>query len=350
MIEKHGARNWAFISREFSRKYGIHNKNGKQCRERWNNHLSPEVSRDSWTAKEEKVLFDLHKIHGNKWSVIAAELKGRTDNSTKNHFYSIVRKNLRRYNKTKPDNEKILGNVQDLLKDPELSKILLKKPRHYYQKKGSKSSDSKKTSEKTSNKSSKRTSRSSIPKLDPDLLKSSLEKVKELRERPRANIRVRRSSTTSSIGQFLSPGTILSYRSSLSKLDLNLEANAILPSPVYLDSYRASNRSSAAFLFENGYQAAGGFNEATPRSAWNYLDGTSAFSRRESRNNTGDSDGGSNLLQCSNRTSVVKSFDGIAGEIRPDCEQAGLVLNFKGQLPEYTPRNSFQFNKTPRHK
>ena len=216
--------------------------------------------------------------------------------------------------------------------------------------KGSRPSDSKKTSEKTSGRPSNRTSRSSIPRLDTELLKSSLEKVKESRDMPRANIRVRRSSTASSIGQFLSPGTALSYRSSLSKLDLNLEGNAILPSPVYLDSYRASNRSSAGFLFESAYQAAGGFSGLTPRSAWNYLDGTSAFSRRESRNNTGDSDEGSNLLQCSNRTSVVKGFDGLAGELRPDCEQAGLVLNFPEQLPEYTPRNSFQFNKTPRHK
>ena len=145
LIGTHGEKCWSVVSKELKQQHGFV-KSGKQCRERWNNNLSPNVVKDDWTAKEEKILFDLHKIHGNKWSVIAAELKGRTDNSTKNHFYSIVRKNLRRFNKTQPANKKINGNIQDLLLDSAISKILLKRPRHYTRK------DSKKTNMKKKDK------------------------------------------------------------------------------------------------------------------------------------------------------------------------------------------------------
>ena len=74
----------------------------------------------------------MQEKYGNKWSIIARNLKGRSDNATKNHFYSIIRKNLRRCNKSKPDDQKIAGNIQDLLEKEEYRKILLKKPRHYY--------------------------------------------------------------------------------------------------------------------------------------------------------------------------------------------------------------------------
>ena len=130
----HGPKKWALISKSFRDQHQILNKSGKQCRERWNNNLSPAVTKDSWTYNEEKILFEKHKVFGNKWSEIAKFLKGRTDNSTKNHFYSIVRKNLRRYNKSKPDKEKISGSIKDLIQDSALMKILLKKPRHYHNK------------------------------------------------------------------------------------------------------------------------------------------------------------------------------------------------------------------------
>lgn len=44
-------------------------------------------------------MFDLHNDLGNKWAVIGAKLDGRSDNCVKNHFYSKLRKALKKINK-----------------------------------------------------------------------------------------------------------------------------------------------------------------------------------------------------------------------------------------------------------
>ena len=133
LVKNYGTKKWALISRVLKEKYQIENKSGKQCRERWGNTLNPKLTDEPWTAQEEKILFEKQEKYGNKWSTIASFLRGRSDNATKNHFYSIVRKNLRRYNKHKPPDQQIDSkDIQNHLENPDLHKILLKKPRHYH--------------------------------------------------------------------------------------------------------------------------------------------------------------------------------------------------------------------------
>ncbi|CAN4077419.1 unnamed protein product [Withania somnifera] len=66
---------------------------GKSCRLRWMNYLRPGIKRGNFSQDEEDLILRLHSLLGNRWSLIAGRLPGRTDNEIKNYWNThLIRK------------------------------------------------------------------------------------------------------------------------------------------------------------------------------------------------------------------------------------------------------------------
>ena len=86
-------RKWAKIAAH------LPGRQGKQCRERFVNHLDPELKKGEWTDDEEAILIAMHEHHGNRWANISKQLPGRSDNDVKNHWYSTIQRKFQQHGK-----------------------------------------------------------------------------------------------------------------------------------------------------------------------------------------------------------------------------------------------------------
>ena len=85
-VRMHGSSNWVLVASELKET----NRTGKQCRERWVNHLCPGVRQGSWTAEEDYRLLQIVKVYGSQWAMISMQFSGRSPNSVKNRWRTLT--------------------------------------------------------------------------------------------------------------------------------------------------------------------------------------------------------------------------------------------------------------------
>ena len=67
-------------------------RNSKNCKERWNNYLNPNINRGHWTALEDVLLLEGYLKFGNKWTSITKTIPNRIESSVKNRIKSLINK------------------------------------------------------------------------------------------------------------------------------------------------------------------------------------------------------------------------------------------------------------------
>ncbi|GLJ43290.1 hypothetical protein SUGI_0898950 [Cryptomeria japonica] len=89
-IEQHGTGgNWIALPKKVGLK-----RCGKSCRLRWLNYLRPNIKHGEFSEEEDRIICTLYINIGSRWSIIAAQLPGRTDNDIKNYWNTKLKKKL----------------------------------------------------------------------------------------------------------------------------------------------------------------------------------------------------------------------------------------------------------------
>ena len=77
---------WSLVAK------AVPGRSGKQCRERYLNHLTPNIKLKNWSPVEDAIIFRLYATDGSKWSMMSKLIRGRTDNGIKNRYHHLKRR------------------------------------------------------------------------------------------------------------------------------------------------------------------------------------------------------------------------------------------------------------------
>ncbi|EAY15574.1 Myb-like DNA-binding domain containing protein [Trichomonas vaginalis G3] len=86
LVQNYGIFDWDTIAQK------MNNRTPRQCRDRWNYYLNPNVKNRPWTPDEENILIEKYMKIGPKWAVLCQFFDSRTDANVKNHFLLIQRR------------------------------------------------------------------------------------------------------------------------------------------------------------------------------------------------------------------------------------------------------------------
>ncbi|CAA0843374.1 myb domain protein 119 [Striga hermonthica] len=115
LVRQYGLKKWALIADQMDGRIG------KQCRERWQNHLRPDIKKSLvWTDDEEKLIIWAHEKFGNRWVEIAKCVPGRSENAIKNHWNATIRKQTSKRKIRKP--ERLRGLAQSTVLEEYIKK------------------------------------------------------------------------------------------------------------------------------------------------------------------------------------------------------------------------------------
>ncbi|XP_020212595.1 transcription factor RAX2 isoform X2 [Cajanus cajan] len=119
-IEKHGTGgNWIALPQKVGLK-----RCGKSCRLRWLNYLRPNIKHGQFSDVEDKIICSLFASIGSRWSIIASQLPGRTDNDIKNYWNTKLKKKMMAMNASpqrKPQQMTLLSILQSSTSSSTLS-------------------------------------------------------------------------------------------------------------------------------------------------------------------------------------------------------------------------------------